>query len=364
MPTDNQESISERDSVDERSEKAGLPPGTLVHVGERRSTDVSITVIDYDEDELTEREVEEVEECFEYRDKKSVTWINVEGLHDVDVIEKIGDKYGFHPLLLEDILNTEQRPKMDDYDSHLMIAMKMISFDPQQTEVLDEHVSIILGYDFVISFQETKGDVWDPVRERIRKNRGRIRRTGADYLVYALMDAVVDNYFVVLENIGDQLEFLDETLVEDPDHEVLQEIHDLKREMIYLRRSVWPVREVVGSLERQQPELVDESTRIYLRDVYDHTIQIIDTIESYRDVLASMVDIYLSSVSNKTNEIMKVLTIMAAIFIPLTFIAGVYGMNFEYMPELGLWWGYPAVIALMAGIAGVMLVYFRSRDWI
>lgn len=363
MSFDNKD-VEREGSVEDRAEKTGLPPGTLVHVGERRAEDVEITVIDYDENEFNEEKAESVEDCLGYRDKESVTWINVEGLHDTDVIQQIGDHYGFHSLMLEDILNTTQRPKMDDYETHLMVAMKMISYEEEHTELHEEHVSLILGKDFVISFQETQGDVWDPVRERIRRSRGRIRGSGADYLVYALMDAIVDSYFEVLEKIGDELEFLDETLVEEPTHEILQDIHDLKREMIYLRRSVWPLREVVSGLERQQPELVAESTRIYLRDVYDHTIQIIDTIESYRDVLASMVDIYLSSVSNKTNEIMQVLTVIATIFIPLTFIAGVYGMNFEYMPELGVWWAYPAVLLLMAAVAGVMLGFFRRHDWL
>ncbi len=352
------------DRAEDRSDKVGLPPGSLVYVGDREAEDVRITVFDYDEEGYTEKEVENVEECFEYREKDTVTWINIEGLGDTDVIQKLGENYGFHSLLLEDILNTEQRPKMDDYDSHLMIALKMLEFNEDETTINDEHVSVILGENFVVSFQETQGDVWDPVRDRIRKNRGRIRRGKSDYLLYALMDSVVDNYFVVLESIGDELEYLEEDLVSDPDHEILQDIHDLKREMIYLRRSVWPVREVVSNLERQRPNLIEEDTRIYLRDVYDHTIQIIDTIESYRDVLASMVDIYLSSVSNKTNEVMKVLTIMASIFIPLTFIAGIYGMNFEYMPELGFQWGYPAVLLFMLAVSLAMLGYFHRKDWL
>ncbi|MDY6780344.1 MAG: magnesium/cobalt transporter CorA, partial [Halobacteria archaeon] len=280
------------------SEKAGMAPGSLVHIGEKLQDECEITVIDYTADEVVEREVDSVEECFEFRDKDSVTWINLDGLHDVDVIQKIGDGFGLHPLLLEDILNTEQRPKIDDYDDHIFVVVKMLYYDEDETEVVTEHVSLVLADNFVISFQETVGDVFDPVRDRIRNGKGRIRGKDNDYLVYALLDAIVDNYFVVLEKIGDEIELLEEDLIEDPDPDLLQTIHDLKSEMIYLRRSVWPLREVVARLERQYPDLVAEDTEIYFRDVYDHTIQVMDSIQSYRDVLTGMVEVYLSSMSN------------------------------------------------------------------
>ena len=346
------------------SGKAGMAPGSLVHVGERRQEECVITVIDYTSEEVLEREVDSVEECFDFRDKDSVTWINIDGLHDVGVIQDIGDHFGLHPLLLEDILNTEQRPKIDDHEDHIFVVVKMLYYDEENTEVVTEHVSLVLAEGFVISFQETVGDVFDPVRERIRTGKGRVRKQGADYLLYTLLDAVVDNYFVVLENVGEEIERLEDDLVESPEPDLLQTIHDLKSEMVYLRRSVWPLREVVSRLEHQHPEVIEEETRIYFRDVYDHTIQVMDSIQSYRDVLTSMVEVYLSSVSNKTNEVMKVLTIMATIFIPLTFVAGIYGMNFEYMPELGVWWAYPAVLSFMALVGVFMLVYFRRRGWL
>ncbi|MDZ7688707.1 MAG: magnesium/cobalt transporter CorA [Halobacteriales archaeon] len=346
------------------SEKAGMAPGSLVHVGERRQEDCLITVIDYTADEVIEREVDSVEECFDFRDKDSVTWINIDGLHDVSVIQDIGDGFGLHPLLLEDILNTEQRPKIDDYDDYLFVVVKMISYDEEETEVVTEHVSLVLADKFVISFQETVGDVFDPVRDRVRNGKGRIRGQDVDYLLYALLDAVVDNYFVVLEKVGSEIESLEDGLVEDPDPGMLRKVHELKSEMVYLRRSVWPLREVVSRLEHQYPELIAEDTQIYFRDVYDHTIQVMDSIQSYRDVLTSMVEVYLSSVSNKTNEVMKVLTIMATIFIPLTFVAGVYGMNFEFMPELRVWWAYPTVLGAMSLVAILMLGYFRRRGWL
>jgi len=346
------------------SEKAGMAPGSLVHVGERRQDECVITVIDYTPDEVVEREVDSVEECFDFRDKDSVTWINVDGLHDVSVIQDIGDNFGLHPLLLEDILNTEQRPKIDDHEDHLFIALKMLYYDEEHTEVVTEHVSLVLAEGFVVSFQETVGDVFDPVRERIRNGKGRVRQQGADYLLYTLLDAVVDNYFVVLENVGEEIESLEDDLVEDPDPHLLQTIHDLKSEMVYLRRSVWPLREVVSRLEHQHPDMIADETQIYFRDVYDHTVQVMDSIQSYRDVLTSMVEVYLSSMSNKTNEVMKVLTIMATIFIPLTFIAGVYGMNFEFMPELRVWWAYPAVLGFMALVGVMMVAYFRRRGWL
>jgi len=351
-------------SLRRKSRKAGLPPGTLVHVGEEKTAKVKITVIDYDESNLQEKEIVKIDECYPFKEKPTVTWINIDGVHDVDVIEKIGKNYGIHPLLLEDIVNTEQRPKIEDFEGYLFLVIKMLSFDEKQREIKIEQVSLVLGPNYVLSFQEREGDVFDPVRDRIRRAKGRIRKMGADYLAYALLDAIVDGYFLILERIGDRIEELEESLISQPDTKTLTAIHYLKREMIFLRRSVWPLREVISGMSRKESTLIKESTEIFLRDVYDHTIQVIDTIETYRDMVSGMLDTYLSSISNRMNEVMKVLTIFAAIFIPLTFVAGIYGMNFSYMPELGWKWGYFAALTIMAAICISMLIYFRNKKWL
>ena len=347
-----------------RVKKTGLPPGTLIHVGEKRAEKVKITVIDYDELHFEEKRVERIEECYPFKDKPTVTWINVDGIHDVDVIEKLGRNYAIHPLLLEDILNTEQRPKIEDFDDYLFVVLKMLSYDDERSEIDIEQVSLVLGPNYVISFQERVGDVFDPVRERIRNAKGRIRKMGADYLAYALLDSIVDSYFIILEKIGDKIEGLEEYLISKPDAKTLQTIHILKREMISLRRSIWPLREVISGISRKESSLIKEATEIFLRDVYDHTIQVIDTIENFRDMVSGMLDIYLSSLSNRMNEVMKVLTIFASIFIPLTFVAGIYGMNFAHMPELGWKWGYFSALAVMACIGIAMLVYFKRKHWL
>jgi magnesium transporter len=350
--------------IKKRSEKAGLPPGTLVHIGEKKTEELKITIMDYDETHFQEKEIKTIEECFAFKEKPTVTWINIDGLHQVEILERLGDCYGFHPLVLEDILNTDQRPKMEDYGEYIYIVLKMLDYNDISGEIEAEQISLILGPNFAISFQEREGDVFNPIRERIRNNKGRIRRMGTDFLAYALLDSIVDNYFIILEKLGEKIEFLEEKLVTEPTPETLQIIHHLKREMIFLRKAVWPLREVIGSLERGESSLVKETTRIYLRDVYDHTIQVIDTIETYRDMVSGMLDIYLSSVSNRLNAVMKVLTIIATIFMPLTFIGGIYGMNFKYMPELEWRWGYPIVLLIMLGIGIFMLIYFRKKRWL
>jgi len=346
------------------SNKVGLPPGTLVHIGEKRTEKVKITIIDYDETHFQEKEVETIEECFPFKDKPTVTWINIDGLHEVEIIEKIGKHFEIHPLVLEDILNTGQQPKMEDLEQYVIVILKMLLYDEETKEIKPEQVSLILGPNFVITFQEREGDVFDPIRDRLRKAKGRITKMKADYLAYSLIDTIVDHYYVVLEKLGEWIEGLEEELVTNPTHETLQTIHTLKRELIFLRRSVWPLREAVISLERGESALIHESTGIYLRDVYDHTIQVIDTIETFRDMVSGMLDVYLSSLSNRMNEVMKVLTIIATIFIPLTFVAGIYGMNFKYIPELEFHWGYAASLILMGIIAFVMLLYFRNKRWL
>ena len=348
-----------------RSVKTGFPPGTLIHIGERKSGQVRIKIIDYSESSFQEKEAGRAEECFPFKDSPTVTWINVDGVHDVPLMEKLGGCFQIHPLILEDILNTDQRPKMDDMEQYIYIVLKMLDYDTKKDEIIAEQVSLVLGGNFVISFQEgSAGDVFDAVRERIRNSKGRIRKLGSDYLAYALMDAIIDRYFLILEKLGEKIETVEDNLISDPTPDTIHQIHQLKRDMIYLRKSVWPLREVIAALEKSGSELIHSSTEIYLRDIYDHTIQIIDTIETYRDMLSGMLDIYLSSISNRMNQVMKVLTIIATIFMPLTFIAGVYGMNFRFMPELGWRWAYPLVILVMLAVGAIMLVYFKRKKWL
>ena len=347
-----------------RAKKAGLPPGTLTYLGDKMGEKPVITFIDYDESRIQEKEAVSIEECFPFKETPTVTWINIDGVHDVELIEKLGNHFELHPLIMEDIVNTQQRPKIDDSGSYIFIVLRMLQYDEDAKEVKSEQVSLILGANFVLSFQESVGDVFEPVRDRLRKNKGRIRKMGADYLAYTLLDAVVDNYFVAMEKLGEIIEDIEDTLVTQPTPNTLQTIHSLKSEAISLRKSVWPLREVISSLERAETPLIKKTTRIYLRDVYDHTIQVIDTVESFRDIVTGMLDIYLSSISNRMNEVMKVLTVFAAIFIPLTFIAGVYGMNFVSMPELSWRWGYPAVLILMSLVAAVLLLYFKRKKWL
>ena len=344
--------------------KIGLPPGTPVYVGDREDEAVKIIVLDYDESQFQEKDIEDIEECFPFKDTPTVTWINVNGIHRVEIIEKIGKQFGLHPLIQEDIVHSEQRPKMEESEDQIYTVLKMFTYNEDKKRAESEQISLILGPKYVISFQEKEGDIFDSIRERIRNKKGRIRKMRADYLAYSLLDTIVDHYFVVLEKFGDRVEELEDELVSHPHPEDLQEIHRLKREMIFLRKSVWPLREVISGLERLESSLIEDSTKIYLRDVYDHTIQIIDIVETYRDMLSGMHDTYLSSISNRMNEIMKVLTIIATIFIPLTFIAGVYGMNFQFMPELGWKWGYFAVWGVFVSVVLLMVVFFRKRKWL
>src|SRR4030042_1733906 len=350
--------------IRKRSEKSGLSPGILVFVGEKKVEKVKIKIIDYDETQVAEKEAATIEEAFPFKDKPTVTWINIDGLHEVDIIEKLGSHFGLHPLLLEDILNTEQRPKFEESDNYIFFVLKMISSDKTDGEIDAEQVSVIFGANFVISFQEREGDVFNPVRDRIRKSKGRIRKVGADYLAYALLDAIVDNYFVILENVGEKIEDTEQQLAANPSPQALQLIRELKNEMIFLRKSIWPLRELISGFERLETPLVQQPTRVYFRDVYDHTIQIIDTVESYRDMISGMLDIYLSSMSNKMNEVMKVLTIFASIFIPLTFVAGVCGMNFENIPELKWHWGYFGLLGVMVIIVISLIFYFKRKKWL
>ncbi len=348
-----------------RSAKAGLPPGTLVHIGTRQVGETRVRIIDYDESGVRETARAALADCVPFRDSESVTWIDIEGLQDIPLLEGLGRCYGLHPLILEDILNTDQRPKTDDMEGYIYIVLKMLDFDPGSLEIVSEQVSLVFGRHYVISLQEGReGDLFEPLRERIRAGKGRLRRLGSDFLAYSLLDTVIDHYFAIVERFAERIESLEEELVGNPRPETLHQIHRLKREMILLRKAAWPLREVVNALEKSDSELIRPATKLFLRDLYDHAIHIVDSVETYREMLSGMIDIYLSSVSNRMNQVMRVLTIIATIFMPLTFLAGIYGMNFRYMPELGWPWGYPLVLLAMFVLAGAMLFFFKKKHWL
>jgi len=346
-----------------RHQKPGLPPGELVHVGDRKTEDVAISLFHYSASSLEEKQSCLLNELPSPPPPGEVAWLNVIGIHDTEALATIGEKYGIHPLVLEDICNTGQRAKAEDYGDYQYVVVKMVSWNETAMEIEVEQVSLVLFGTVLISFQELPGDEFGPVRQRLRLGKGRLRKQGADYLAYSLLDAIVDGYFFLIEKIGDNVELVETELLERPDSGTAGHTHELKREMIFLRKAAWPLREAVSALERSD-RFSGSGTAIYMRDLYDHVIQVIDGVETIRDILAGMLDIYLSSVSNRMNEIMKVLTIIATIFIPLTFIAGVYGMNFHYMPELGWKWAYPVLLGVMGVTAVGMLRFFRRKGWI
>lgn len=346
------------------SQTAGLPPGTLVHVGDKPSGPVKLSVIHYDEQSIVEYESTDLAACLTSMQQPGVTWLNVAGLDDLDLIQQLGQALALHPLVQEDLVNTAQRPKVEDYSEYVFVVLKMLEYDRAEGDVLVEQVSLVLGTDYLVSFQEDESDVFDSVRTRLRNGAGKLRKSGPDYLAYALIDAIVDNYFVILELIGDEIEEIEDQVSGRQDYQPLPTIYRLKREMVAVRRAVWPLREVTAGLQHSESALIQPGTVIYLRDVHDHTVQIMDTIESMRDLLSGMLDVYLSVLSNRMNEIMKVLTIFSAIFIPLTFLAGVYGMNFVYFPELQWRISYPLFWLASGVIALVMLVFFRRKRWL
>ncbi len=353
-----------------KSRLLNTPPGTMIYEGGSTSNKVKITVFDYDAGHFTETVVDDVEQCFTYKDKPTVTWINVDGLTRMDILEKLSHCYQLHHLVLEDILNINQRPKAEDFESYFYIVSKMVSMEEIKDEVNEEQVSILLGSNFVITFQEEKeGDVFDAIRQRIRKDQGRIRKMGADYLAYRLLDAIVDNYFIVLEKIGGKIETIEGSLLVEPNTGIVHTISALKRNLIFLRKSVWPLREVIRTVTQTDSPLIRPETLVYFRDIHDHAIQAVDTIEAFRDTASSMLDVYLSSMNHRLNEVMKVLTIIATIFMPLTFITGLYGMNFNThaspynMPELNWYYGYPFVLGTMVLVVSGMLYYFKRKGW-
>jgi magnesium transporter len=347
-----------------RSRKAGMSPGSVVHIGKKRQDRAAITIVNYDAERIEEKRAASVEECFPYRDAPGVTWINIDGLHDTELIERLGSHFRLHPLILEDIVNTAERPKVEDYGEYIFFVLKLFARDGVDHGENLRQVSLVLGPNYVLSFQEKETREFDPAAGRLRRGKGRMRTLGPDYLAYSLIDAVVDSYFGILEKLGEEIDGLEEELVLDPKREVLQRIHVLKREMIYFRKSIWPLREIINCLERLETPLVKSTTDVFLRDLYDHSIQIIESVETYRDILSGMLETYLSSVSNRLNEVMKVLTIIATIFIPITFVVGVYGMNFHFMPEIGWKWGYPMVWVIILAMVGVMVAYFRRKKWL
>ena len=347
-----------------RSKKIGLSPGSLVHIGEQKVEEVNLSLIKYNQDKVNFDKVEEISQLNQFIKKDVVNWLNVSGLHQPEIIEQIGDQFGIHSLVLEDIMNTEQRPKVEVYDDYIFIVVKMMRYDEQNEELDVEQLSIILGENYVITFQEKEGDVFDRLRENMKKGKGRLRKKGADYLAYALVDAVVDHYFLVLEQFGDEIEVMEDRVFVDPDPEMVSEIQRMKGDMIYIRKAVWPLRESISLLMRDETPFISSDSQIFLRDLYDHTIQVIDTVETFREMVSSLLDVYLSSISNRMNEVMKVLTIIATIFIPLTFIAGIYGMNFEHMPELKMSWAYPAIWVVFVIVSIVMVIYFRRKKWL
>jgi magnesium transporter len=346
----------------QRSKKSFLPPGTVEPNNAMQAENVVITIIQYNEKFIQETIITNLNELKDVTSNNLVTWINVDGIHDASVIEKIGSIYAIHPLTLEDVTNADQRAKFEDYESYIVVMMKMLHYD---TELHSEQLSIILKNNLVITFQEVHGiDAFSPIRKRLKEAKGRVRRFGADYLCYALIDAVVDVYFNILEVVGDKVELIDEQLIAGPEPNTLQVLHGMKREIIFLRKAVWPMRDMIGSMERSQTELIKPSTDLYLRDVHDHVIRVIETVENYRDLINGIMDLYLSSLSNKLNEVMKVLTIISTLFIPVTFIVGVYGMNFDYMPELRSPYGYAATWVIMLAIMLSLVYYFRRKKWL
>lgn len=346
-----------------RGKKAGLPPESLVYVGEKKTEKVKINLINYNEINFEEKEIKKIDDCQEYK-SKPLTWINVEGVHDVTIIEKLGKDFEIHPLVLEDILNTDQRPKKEDFINNIFIVLKMLSLN-KNNEIISEQVSMVVAPGYLITFQEgIEGDVFNPIRERIRNNKGAIRKLSVDYLAYSLLDAIIDKYFLIIERIGEKIELIESEIIKKSFQKHLHEIHKTKQEVIFLRKSIWPLREVISSLERDDSLVFKETTRLYFRDLFDHTIHIVDNLESLREMLSAITEIYLSNLSNKLNETIRVLTIISTLFIPPTFVVGIYGMNFKYQPELEWKWGYPAVMIFIILVSLSMFFYFKKKRWI
>ena len=346
------------------SEKVGLPPGALVHVGEQKTDRPFVRLVDYNQDQLSEIEVDSIEQCVPFKESDTVTWIEVFGLHDISLIEKIGNLFALHPLVLEDILNTNQRPKIEAYEDFLFICLKNLIQAKSTGIIAVEQISIVIGKGYVISFHEQDNQLFSPVLNRLRNAKLRIRSREADYLAYALIDTIVDHYFLVMEDLGEKLEELDTISLQDLSQQHLETLFSLKKCLMLIRKTIWPLREMIDGVLEGEYELISESTLLFYRDVKDHLHQVFDSLESYRETASSAVDTHLSVLSMKMNEVMKVLTIAATIFMPLTFVVGIYGMNFNYMPELEWRWGYFFVLGIMGAMIVGLLVYFRKKHWI
>ncbi len=344
--------------------KAGQAPGTLIYTGKKKTQKLFIESFDYDENQYTENQLSNIEEAFEFKHSNSKTWINLNGLNHVNDIEKLGKHYSLHPLVLEDVVNISQRPKIDEYEDYLFVVLKMLYYDENEN-IVSEQVSFILGNNYVLSFQESEGDVFDSVRNRIRTAKGRVRHMESDYLLYVLIDAVVDYYFNIIEILGDKIEdFENEIFSGNATDDVSKNIQNLKREILKVRRAIFPLREVISRIEKNDSDLIKQKTITYYRDIYDHLIQVSENIDIFREMIWSLMDMYMTTISNKMNEVMKVLTIMASIFIPLTFIAGIYGMNFKYIPELQYKYSYFILWGVMIVLFVGMLIYFKRKKWL
>lgn len=352
-------------SLKSSSHKAGLAPGAIIHVGDVHQVDTKISVINYNIDGIEEPKVDSLEQLLDYKNSDQVTWVIVEGLSNPELVGKIGELFDIHPLVIEDILTTHQRPKFEEYDHYMYIVLKSLTSHGEQFTVKDEQISILLLDNFVFTFKEKSDELFLPVLQRIKTSKGHFRSMGADYLTYAILDVIVDNLFILIDSLDERTLTLEDSLMTDePTRLTLILIQKLKRELIHIRRFVSPLRELMAGMLRSDSELIHEKTHIYLRDVSDHAIRITESIESYQNILAGLLDIYISSISNKMNEVMKVLTVFASIFIPLTFIAGIYGMNFTDMPELHWKWGYPAIWGVFITITVALLIYFKKKKWL
>ena len=344
--------------------KFGVAPGTLIYTGREDAAPVRISVIEFNEEEYHSFEVQKVSELRAKLTPGMLHWINIDGVHNVDLVRKISEQFDIHPLVQEDIVNTHQRAKVEDYKSFVYFVIRMAEARGKEEELYLEQVSILLGQDYIISFQEDEGDIWDPVRHRIETKQGKIREMKMDYLAYLLLDAVVDNYFIILEKAGNRIDKLEQKLLGDPEKESLNDIYDLKRQFITLRKSVWPLRETINTIQRLDNPLISREIHLYYQDLYDHVMRVMDSVESNRDIATSMIDQYLSISSMRMNEVMKVLTIISTLFIPMTFITGLYGMNLDYMPEIHSPWAYPIVIGIMGLMVMGQLWWFRKKRWL
>lgn len=345
------------------AKKTGLAPGELVHVGDHIDQSIQLRFFKYNEKEWLEKEIHSLTELEEHVDDTTIGWLNVDGLHNVAVIKEIGERYNLHPLLLEDILNTRQRPKIEDFGDYLYVVFKMLAYDDKDKNIECEQISIVIGPNYLLSFQEKEGDLFDGIRERIRTGIGRMRRMHPDYLAYSMLDITIDHYFVLLETLYDKVEALEQIILLKPGEHVPREIHELRQQTLLLRKASWPLRQLIEQLQKSESPLVDESTSLYLRDVWDHIVRVTESVDSIQDMQSNAMETYLSLTNQKTNQIMRLLTVMATVFMPLTFITSVYGMNFDYMPELHWRWGYPALWGVLMACSVGMFVYFRRKKW-